>query len=184
MTLFSKNTNKDYTGVIMLKKSLLISSLLSLSFAASADWQFGGGYSSISSDGNTPDVTVGALYGTAGYQFDIDQNGLSLIPELRLGVGVVDDNIGAVDVDLDRYIAASFRVRQAFDNGMYIYAMPTYANVKLEAELNGNKATNSNSDWGYGLGIGYQFSKNSGFELSYEDVSDADIVSIGYKYSF
>lgn len=172
----------------MLKKVLLAASVLGCSFAASAGWQLGGGYSNISSDEGGIDVSLGALYASAGYKYDTSHKGLSIVPELRLGVGIGDDDVRifgrTVNVEVDRFVAFSVRAQQTFDNDVYAYVMPTYADLKIEASAFGNSASDSDSEFGYGLGLGYNVSSTSSIELSYEDIDDADIISIGYKVNF
>lgn len=178
----------------MLKKTLLAASLFTLSMSASANWLVGGGYTKLSDDG----LSLGALYGTVGYEFKQDQ--ISIIPELRFGTGVKKDTYMGVEADLKSFYSLSTRVQYNLENNVYLYAMPTYSKIRVRgtgtAFVNfggGNvrtfaiDETNSDSGWGYGAGIGYHFSETASIEASYEKVSledNADVLSLGFKYSF
>ncbi len=163
----------------MFKKQLVAILLAGASFSSLANWVGGVSYTSLSEE----DIKFGAITGSIAYKIDSD-NALSIMPELRYGIGIKDDSIYGFDVELDRFIALSVRGEYEFDSGLYLYAAPSYGNVKLTASMYGESVSDDEWEFGYGAGIGYQFNESIAAELSFEDYDGTDVISVGIKFDF
>ncbi|MEO2266159.1 outer membrane beta-barrel protein [Pseudoalteromonas sp. YIC-656] len=175
----------------MFKKTVAALALIGTSFASQANWQAGVGYVNLSDSPSGYDISLDGVYGSLGYKFKSSDN-FYWVPELRLGTGIGDDTIdnylaGSVlntKLEMERYIALSLRGQYELDNGVYLYAAPSYANVEIKAS--GFGASLSEDEWEFGLGggIGYNFSNNMAAELSYEQFDGVDVVSLAVKFDF
>ncbi len=172
--------------------------LASMSTQASEDkatetkWVFGTGYSVFSEDSDGMEISLGALFGSIGYQFKLSEN-VFFLPELRYGVGISDDTVSMdginVDVELDNYVALSAKGLWHATDQVYVYAMPSFAKVEMSATATymGYTASESDtSDWefGLGLGIGYLLSPTTGLEMSLEQFDGTNVFSLGAKFAF
>ncbi len=167
----------------MLKKSLMALVVSSLSFASQANWIAGLNYSNISEE----DINIGAAIASVGYEIETASD-FTLVPEFRLGTGITDDSINfigtEIDVELKRFIALSVRGQYDLDQNIYIYAMPSYANLEIEASALGQSEKADEWEFGLGAGLGYQFSETSLVEASYEQYDGTDLFSVGLKLRF
>ncbi len=168
----------------MFKKSLIALSLLTLPLTAAANWSAGAGYANLSAEDDGVDVSLGAIYGSVAYEFMQKDSNISLMPELRIGTGVSDDTIGSVKVEVESFTAISFRGQYNYDNGVYLYLMPSYANLDLKASLNGNSITEDDWEFGFGGGVGKKINDKTRIEASFESYDDTDVFTVGFKYSF
>jgi len=168
----------------MFKKAILSAALLTVSMSASANWEFGIGYTNVSDDDGDIDISLGGIVASAGYQYQVN-DGFQLVPEVRIGTGVSDDTVFGVDVELDSFYAVSLRGEYTLADNMYVYIVPSYGKLELTASANGFSES-SDSDWEFGLGGGFGFmvTETTSVEVSYETFDDADVLSIGAKFAF
>lgn len=168
----------------MFKKSLIALSLLTLPLTAAANWSAGAGYAKLSAD----DLSFGVIYGAVAYEFAEEGSKFSLMPELRLGTGVTDEEVvglgGGAKLEIDRFTALSIRGQYNHDNGFYVYAMPAYANLDLKYSSFYGSDSDDSWEFGFGAGVGKKFNENISVEASYEKYDDLDVLTIGFKYAF
>ncbi|WP_017445116.1 outer membrane beta-barrel protein [Gayadomonas joobiniege] len=176
----------------MLNKTMASLVLALSSFSASAAWVGGIDYTYFSNDVEDSDVSVDAVTASLGYKMPI-QNGFSIMPEVRLGTGVGNDNlvIGDTDteVELDMYKAVALRAQFETDSGFYAFVAPSYSQAEYEYDFAGNTIEwdgQDDDDWeaGLGAGIGMQFTSASAVELKYEEIDEVEVASIGLKFGF
>ena len=55
----------------MFKKAILSAALLTVSMSASANWEFGIGYTNVSDDDGDIDISLGGIVASAGYQYQV-----------------------------------------------------------------------------------------------------------------
>ncbi|WP_333973210.1 outer membrane beta-barrel protein [Alteromonas mediterranea] len=168
----------------MFKKAILSAALLSVSLSASANWVLGVGYGNISDSDGDIDISLGGVIASAGYQYQVNSN-FNLVPEVRLGTGISDDDVMGVNVELDSFYAMSIRGEYTVAEGMYIYVVPSYGKLEVTASA-GGFSESAESDWEFGLGggVGYKFTQTNAVELSFETFDDVDVLSIGAKFAF
>ncbi|MGL4613904.1 MAG: outer membrane beta-barrel protein [Shewanella sp.] len=167
------------------------SSLMAAEVEPTNSWVAGVSYMNLSDESDGVDISVGGVAGSLGYQFKSGEN-FYLVPEVRLGTGVGSDSFSLsgidVEVELDTFIALSLRGQFEFDNGVYLYAAPTYANAEFTATASylGQTASSTEDSWEFGVGggIGYRFSPVTSAELSYEQFDGIDVLSVGLKFNF
>ena len=168
----------------MLKKSLIALSLLTLPLTASANWTAGAGYANLSDE----DLSLDIIYGAVAYEFSKQGSKLSFVPELRLGTGISDDKLigigGGVKVEVKSFTALSVRAQYNYDNGVYLYAMPSYANIDVKASSFYGTASDDAWELGFGVGVGKNFNEKVSVEASYESYDGTDMVTVGFKYAF
>ncbi len=162
-----------------MKRAVIAILVLFCSLPASAQWVAGGGYAHLSDS----DITLGGIYGSVGYLVH-EHDGLTIMPEIRLGFGVDPDTVSGIDVELDRFFAISIRGAVALNESFYVYVAPSYAHVDLTASS--FIFTVSEDDWefGFGGGVGYQISDALAGELSWESFDGTDVIGLGLRYSF
>ncbi len=164
-------------------KVLAVSSLLALfATSANAQWNMSAGYTQLSDDSDGLDVTLGAVTVGAGYLIENDESQFSWMPEIKIGLGIKDDSFFGIDVEIDRYVALSFRGQYQVNDTIYVYAQPVYANLKISAPDYGE----SSSEWelGFGGGVGFQATEALSFEATYESIDGTDVASVGIRYKF
>lgn len=169
----------------MFKNTAIALTLLSLSLTASANWQVGGGFANLSDDiGDGDDVSLNILYGSASYKIESSYKDFSFVPELRIGTGVGDDSINGVKLEIKRFIALSVRGQYDYNNGAYVYIMPSYANLDMKVSGYGESMSDDNWEFGVGAGVGYNLNKKISVKASYENYDDTNLLSVGFKYAF
>ncbi|WP_371187289.1 outer membrane protein [Thalassotalea maritima] len=194
----------------MFKKTMLAVLLAGTSFASSANWVAGAGYMSFSDSEDGIDINLNAVIGSVGYKYLINDN-FSIVPELRLGFGLGDDtftfyeydyvvdaegdivagepiNSFIVKTELERFFALSLRAEYDLKNGVYLFAVPSYANAKFKASASfmdeSFSASEDSWEFGLGAGAGYKFTDTVAAELSYEQYDGTDILNANIKFSF
>jgi opacity protein-like surface antigen len=188
----------------MFKSTAIALTLLSLSLTASADWQVGGGFSYFSESSGDDDLLLNIVYGSVAYKIKNPEKNYFFIPELRIGTGVNDDSYTntrtiqygsgygtnyteyskTTTFEVERFIALSIRGQYEFRSGAYVYAMPSYANVKGKVSSYGGSDSDDNWEFGVGAGVGYNLNKKVSVEASYENYDDVNLLSAGFKYAF
>ena len=181
-----------------MKKLVLGVFLASSSFAATAaesapstNWVGGISYINLSDEDDGLDISLGGIVGSLGYKIKSGDN-FYLIPEVRIGIGISDDSVTYlgvdVDVELDSFLALSLRGQIELSNGVYLFAAPTYANAEFTASVSqGNLSASATEDsWEFGLGggVGYSLSATTSAEFIYEQFDGTDVVSFGLKFNF
>ncbi|AXT40165.1 porin family protein [Alteromonas sp. BL110] len=168
----------------MFKKALLTAALVSVSMSASANWVLGVGYSNLSDSEGDVDISLGAIVASAGYAYAVNEN-FTLVPELRYGIGVSDDEIFGVDIELDSFYALSLKGEFNVSDNVYAYIAPSYGKLEMTASAGGFSESDT-SDWefGFGGGLGYKFNPTTSIEASYESFDGADVLSLGAKFAF
>lgn len=164
----------------MFKKTILAVTLMAASLSALANWSAGAGYAKMSED----DVSLGLVYGSVSYEFAKEGSKFSFAPELRLGTGISDDEVFGMKVEINSFTALSVRGQYNHDNGVYVYAMPSYANVDMKATFNGQSYSDDEWELGFGAGIGKKLNDKASIEASYETYDGVDVLAVGFKYAF
>ncbi|ARD44390.1 outer membrane beta-barrel protein [Colwellia sp. PAMC 21821] len=164
----------------MFKKSLIALSLLALPLTAAANWSAGAGYANISDD----DLSLGVIYGAVAYEFAKEGSKFSLVPELRLGTGISDDNISGAKLEVESFTALSVRGQYNYDNGFYAYVMPSYANLDVKASFRGASFSDDEWNFGFGAGVGKKLNDKTSVEASFENYDGTDVITVGFKYAF
>ena len=164
----------------MFKKSLIALSLLALPLTAAANWSAGAGYANISDD----DLSLGVIYGAVAYEFAKEGSKFSLVPELRLGTGISDDNISGAKLEVESFTALSVRGQYNYDNGFYAYVMPSYANLDVKASFRGASFSDDEWNFGFGAGVGKKLNEKTSVEASFENYDGTDVITVGFKYAF
>ncbi|REL36499.1 outer membrane beta-barrel protein [Thalassotalea euphylliae] len=172
----------------MFKKSSIAALALSLSFTASANWGISTGFANFSADAVGEDLSFDVVYGSLTYEYKFDDSQFSLVPELRAGIGISDDavdtNIGRIFVELDTFYALSFKGQYSFNESAYVFALPSYANVKSTATVDSTSVSDDEWEFGYGIGAGYALNDKAKVELSFEQYDDTDVLSVSLQMKF
>ena len=169
----------------MFKKSLIALSLIVLPLTAAANWSAGAGYANLSDNDDGESISLGVIYGAVAYEFAQEGSKFSFMPELRLGTGVSDDTFDSVvKVEVERFTALSVRAQYNYDNGVYLYVMPSYANLDMKASFHGESYSDDNWEFGLGGGVGKKFNDKVSVEASYESYDGTDVLTVGFKYAF
>jgi opacity protein-like surface antigen len=173
--------------------------LITCSTFANADWVGSINYSNFSSDifQNT-ELDLGTIGATVGYRFDVTER-FKLLPELRVGFGVNDDsttsliNVDSADLKLDDYVGIAVRGEYLATDNVYLFAVVSNQNIEIAFDslvVDGQRLSNiagpsiSETEFGVGAGFGWQFNDNNAVELSYEDIDDSDVITVGYRFNF
>ena len=159
---------------------------------AHADWTGSAGYSHFSISDSGINADLGVVYATLGYRLDLG-NGLVLIPEGRLGVGIIDDTVTVqgqrFDIEIDDIFGGMTRFQYEFANGAYLFAAPSYTRISTSGGTTlpgGQRISASGNSWefGVGAGIGYRFTPQLGGEFSYESIDGEDVFNFGARFRF
>lgn len=175
---------------------LLASSPLTVMAAGSGmpgNWVGGISYINFSEeeDSLNMDISLGGVVASLGYKIHMVDN-FYLVPEVRVGTGISDDTVTYlgvnVDVELDGFFAVSVRGQYEFDNQIYLFAAPAYANAEFTASVSQGgqsfSVTEDSWEFGIGLGAGYNFTDTIAAEVMYERFDGTDIGSLGLKFNF
>jgi len=175
-----------------MKKILLGLLGIVLPLSASANWVGGVSYFNISDDSDGIDISLDGVAASIGYKFESGNN-FYFIPSFSYGFGLSDDSVseGGVTgtIELDNVMGFDFRGQWEFDSGMYLFLAPSYKQLEATAKASyqGYSASFSGeSDWefGFGGGIGYNFNEKIGAEFGYEVIDGSDIMSLGLRVNF
>lgn len=150
--------------------------------SASAQVTGSAGYSQFSQGS----VDLGAVQGTVGYRFPL--TGLAgrsyIIPEARLGVGVDDDTVGGVTVEMDEYYGVTARFQYESREGFYAFAYPSYTRFSLSGSLAGVVVSDDSWEFGAGAGVGFAFTDLLGAEVAYERIDEANVFNASIRIGF
>ena len=165
---------------------------LMLAFSAGAMAQNAGPTYSLGFSYLSDEVDLGLIQATFGYSFEVG-DGVRLVPEIRAGLGVIDDTVTeqGIDVDLkvDNYYGVLGRVEFDVSDQAYLFVFPSYTRIEVEASAEGPVGTTisaSASSWefGGGAGVGFSFTDRLGLEGGYENIDGIDIFNISLRGSF
>ena len=162
-----------------LMKCALIATLLTASSVASAQWTVGGGYANYSDDDDGLDLSLGGVYGSAGYVYQNSQ--ISFIPEIRIGVGVADDTVSGVNVEIDSFLALSLRGQYEVTKDFSVFLQPSYGRLELTANFNGQSVSDDEWEFGFGGGAAFKVSDTTSIEAIYESFDGTDVLSLGFR---
>ncbi|WP_181405213.1 outer membrane beta-barrel protein [Aestuariibacter sp. GS-14] len=172
-----------------MRKTLLACLLATASASANADWNAGLSYLNLSDSEEGLDISLGGIVGHVSYDYVVSDQ-LTIMPELRLGVGITDDTVRVfytdVKIDLDMFTALSVRAQYELTDQFYVFANPSYAYAKIGYTIEEYSESDSDGDWEFGIGggMGYQVSESTSLELRYESYSGTDVLSLGVSVGF
>jgi len=169
---------RNFYGIVM------ASTLSLLAPVAMADFYVAGAYTLNKidfGDGNEVDPTT--LYGSFGKK--LNQN---ISVEGRIGLGLTDDTISNVDVEITDYFGAYVKAGLPSGN-FYPYAILGLTNIKVEA----GSTDDTGRDLSYGIGAEFNIGNNNSLTAEYMYVysddpdfaSKMDItgLSFGFKHA-
>lgn len=169
--------------------SLLACSLLTCSAQLSGSKVQGGvGFTNIDYDGIGD---IGVTYASLGYEIKSEGSDFSFTPHIRFGTSVSDAEISErgtdVELSINTYFLAGVKV-QYNQNNFYAYINPHITYIENEAESSSfygsNSITEDASEFGIGLGAGYNFSSNVSLEGNIEFYEDVTAYGAGILYKF
>lgn len=150
---------------------------------------FGVGVTQFNIDDSSFEADVLTLDGRIGTYFNENFSG-----EIRAGFGVQDDTINfdlnsSVDYEMKNYYGAYLRAGVPAGEVFYPYAIVGYTRGKVEASFMGASASESESDFSYGLGADFALSNDFDITLEYmnyldKDGVEVDGISLGFKARF
>ena len=164
-------------------KKLLGTALLLASLSVNADLYGGAHYTEISDD----ILSLGGAGVTLGYELATTPK-TSFIGEIRTGVGIKDDTYESyydVALELDSYYIFTAKGKYITDSGVYLLALASQATIEVTASFDKYSDTASETEAGFGLGLGYDF-ETSGIdtELTFETFDDSDLIAFNVKFDF
>ncbi|WP_395338262.1 outer membrane beta-barrel protein [Ningiella sp. W23] len=170
----------------LIKKSFVCSLLLAgLSVnTAMAQWTVAGGYTNISEDETGLDLSLSMASVGVGYTFETESGSWSFMPELRAGVGIGDDTVRDVSVEVNRFLAVSLRANAHLSDTITLFAQPSYANLDLEASAFRQSFSESDTSFGIGAGINAQVSETLSIEAMYENFDDTDFIGASIRVTY
>ena len=182
-------------GISMFSKNLP-SALLACSLGLAANSVYANtsltvGYSDLSAKIEAFDISLAAV--TVGFAYEIDtiSERFTVMPELLIGKGVKDDtaeiygdDVLAAEVSIERYLVLSLRGNYAVSDNVYLFAQPSYANLKIGESNFGDSDSDSDWSFGYGIGGGFSLTDNFSLEVSYAKHDETDSVAGTVRYSF
>ena len=162
-----------------LMKCALITTLLTVPTVASAQWTVGGGYANYSEEDGDLELSLGGVYGSAGYKYENGQ--ISFIPEIRIGVGVADDSVEGINVEIDSFLALSLRGQYEVTKDFSVFLQPSYGRLELTANFNGQSVSDDEWEFGFGGGAAFKVSDTTSIEAIYESFDGTDVLSLGFR---
>lgn len=162
---------------IMYKKLAAVIALSSVPMFASAQWVSGVNYSQF----DWESVSLGVIGASIGYKMPTE-SAFSVTPQFRLGMGISDDSIGGVDVEIDTFMALSAKGQYDFSPVFYGFIEPSYGKAEMSASGFGDVE----SDWEFGIGggVGYSFTDFVAAEVQYETYDETDVLSLNLRFSY
>lgn len=127
-------------------------------FAEDSNWYAEGGFHYISEDEDGIDISIGALAGNIGYDFN---NGFSV--EAMLAQGIINDDIIVLSEDVSVGLGTTYGVaaKYGFDVGekANLYAKLRFTSVEVEVEVLGLTVSESETKVGWGIGGTFDISE-------------------------
>ncbi|MBR9833599.1 MAG: porin family protein [Alphaproteobacteria bacterium] len=164
--------------------ALLAAGAVAVSPAAFAEgWYADIGYTHSSADSDLGDIDLGAISARGGY--DITEN---FAVELEGALGVADEDILGANVELNYLIGAFGKAQVPVSDRVDLFARAGVVNGEIEASGGGFSA--SDSETGFGIGVGGTMDLANNFYLRGDytryDIEDyeADAFTIGVGMKF
>lgn len=172
-----------------------LAAALTLAFSSSAlaDWNLSASYNNFSDDTDGVDISLGTITAGVGYKYEYPNSKFSVMPELRIGTGVSDDEVDfdgsgdiiyRVDVEIKTFTALSLRGQYDISDSVSVFVQPVYANLDVEASGFGRSASDDEWDFGVGAGLIARANEQYSFEVSHERFDETDVISAGVRYHF
>ena len=139
-----------------------------------------GGYSHYQAD--NPDVSLGAAQIRAGWEFNE-----FLGAEADAAIGIADDSVAGVTVDLNHQYGVYARGKVAFTDRFSGHVRVGYSSVDLDVSSAGASSSSSDDGVAYGVGGTFMFTDRQGLRADYtrHEFDDAiDNISVSYVYRF
>lgn len=168
----------------MFKKIAAVSLLAALPAVASAEWVAGLGFNMWDLDLGGASASPNSISGSIGYKFGPQGEGLKFIPEFRYGLGMGDDTVQGVDIEVDNFVALTAKGQYDFTGGGYVFALLGWSDLEANFDGPGGSESGSEDETGFGLGAGFQFNESVATELSFESYDDAEAISLAVKFHF
>ncbi|WP_218311180.1 outer membrane beta-barrel protein [Alteromonas antoniana] len=173
-------------------KALAAALTLAFSSSALADWNLSASYNNFSDDTDGIDISMGAVTAGVGYKYEYPNSKFSVMPELRIGTGVKDDDFVlwygdmglSATVEIKTFTALSVRGQYEISDSVSVFVQPVYANLDVEVSLYGESASDDEWDFGVGAGLIARANEQYSFEVSYERFDETDVISAGVRYHF
>lgn len=174
-----------------MNKMIAIASLVTLSALTStahANLNMGLEYTSLSDDSDGIDITLGTVGASLGYLHHVDNSNLSIMPLLRVGLGVNDDSFRIlseeITVEAKSLITASVRGAYHVTDAFAVFIQPSYARLDIEVSTRGFSEAEDEWEFGFGGGVQFAVSDAASLEVTYERFDDTDAITAGVRFSF
>ena len=142
-------------------------------FLSAAD--FGVGYSNFDIDlGDGDSVSLGAIALTVGQTTEDGK----FSGELGIMIPVQDDKLDGVDVELKTapYIRGMYHINEN------LFLSAGWMKLKSEVSYGGYSESGSDTEGAIGIGVSFPLNNDGEIRLIYENVDDADLVSVKYNF--
>ena len=191
---------------MMIKKVLFAAVIASVSGSCLANWVGDLSYIDLGISKNdateaSKDLDFGLISTAVGFEVPINEN-FSVIPEVQYAFSVKDDDYtfmddatgkGKSEGKLDQFYGFNVRAQFNFTPEFYAYVQPQYTRYEFKGTAhNGDgsidKSHYKETRFGYGGGVGYQFTPQLAANLGYlkidGDYFDLDGWQLGMRYKF
>ncbi|MDX1693386.1 MAG: porin family protein [Ketobacteraceae bacterium] len=148
---------------------MIAGAALLASNVASAELYGGVNYMAAELEVGSTDFDLGALYGRFGSQFNENLSG-----ELRVGVGVSDDEVLGFNVEIDKYFGGYVRGSVPLNDGIMPYIIVGITDVDIDTDA----GSDSDEDLSYGIGLDFKIDNQLMLNLEYMNMYDDDDVEI------
>ena len=189
----------------MIKKVLFAAAIASVSGSCLANWVGDVSYIDLGiskSDANaSKDLNFGLLSTAVGFEIPVNEN-FSIIPEVQYAFSVKDDDDNftddaygnaKLDLKLDQFYGFNVRAQFNFTPELYAYVQPQYTRYEIKGTINFENGAVAKDHYketrfGYGGGVGYQFTPQLSANLGYLKINghyyDLDGWKLGMRYKF
>ena len=163
-------------------KILICTAILAAAvMAADANAEFTGSVGSTYAEVSGADLFVANA--TLGYKFPVNEH-ISIQPEIRGGVGLNEDSVSGVDVEINNTFGFNLRLQAEISNSIYVFAQPSYTRYEVEAEGFGFEFSDKSWEFGGGGGLGFRLNQNFALEAGYERVDDLDTWRAAFRFYY
>jgi hypothetical protein len=158
------------------KLSLFATTLLATSIQANSEIYIGAGATAIKYKNDSLDANAHLWGALAVIGNQITENfGL----ELRGGPGIGDDEIiSGVDLSLEYFASAYTRLGVKANNSTYLYTLLGLTELKAEADISGNTASDTENSFSYGFGALIGDTTGLHFSVEYVNYYDKNETNI------
>ena len=154
-------------------KKIILTTLMVFSISSYADVYWGVGYGNISDEDDGDELSLGALELTVGNR--VNEN---FAFEFTLAQGIQDDKLYGADVELETNYYG--KALYYFNDNIFINAF--WGRLEAEVCYQGTCVSTGDTEGGFGIGADFPLQNDSAIRLSYDNVDDADIVSLKYIF--